>query len=151
MNHHILKLLRGKNMAAITFEGIDDMMKDLKDMEKLLDSGQVDTALKESILPAYNLAKRTAPKDKTGHKGKGKGHMADALPLGRVEKQGKTRSISYGWQKSDSSKHYYAKFVEWGTSNKNYPKQPFLYKSMKKEKTVCLNIFSDRIKGMLKL
>lgn len=139
-------------MAKITFEGIDDMMKDLKDMEKLLDSGEVDSALYDAIQPAYKRAKSTAVKNKKGHIGKyGGGHMADNIPLLPIEKSGKERYISYGWEKSDNSNYYYAKFVEWGTSNKNYPKKPFLYKSMKKERTVCLNIFSERIREMLKL
>ena len=138
-------------MAKITFDGIDDMMKDLKEMAKLLDSGSVDSALYDAIQPAYKRAKSTAAKNKKGHIGKyGDGHMADNIPL-KLVRDGKTRSIEYGWEKSDNSDYYYSKFVEWGTSNKNYPKQPFIYKSMKKEKTVCLNIFSERIREMLKL
>jgi len=136
-------------MAQITFDGIDDMMKDLNDMAKLLDSGQVDTALHEAIRPAYNQAKALAPRDKKSRKG-GRGHMADNIPL-KLAREGKARYIYYGWEKSDNSNYYYAKFVEWGTSSKNYPKQPFLYKSMKKEKNNCLNLFSEKIKGMLKL
>lgn len=139
-------------MAKITFDGIDEMMKDLKDMAKLLDSGAVDSALNDAIQPAYKRAKAIAPKNKKGHIGKyGKGHMADNIPLLPIEKEGKSRYISYGWEKSDNSNYYYAKFVEWGTSNKNYPKQPFIYKSMKREKKVCLNIFSEKIREMLKL
>ena len=135
-------------MARITFEGMDEMMKDLTQMARLLDSGSVDTALHAAIKPAYDRAKATAPKDKK--KKGGRGHMADNIPL-KLDKEGRSRYIVYGWEKSDRSNYYYAKFVEWGTSNANYPKQPFLYKSMKKERQVCLTIFSDRIRDMLKL
>lgn len=137
--------------TRIEFDGIDEIMKDLNQMNKLLESGSIDSILHDAIQPAYRRAKSTAARDKKGHRGRyGKGHMADNIPL-KLVRDGKTRSIEYGWEKSDRSDYYYAKFVEWGTSNKNYPKQPFMYKSLKKEKTVCLTILSDRIKELLKL
>ena len=95
--------------------------------------------------------KKTAPRNKKGHVGKyGDGHMADNIPLKLVRENG-FRSIEYGWEKSDRSDYYYAKFIEWGTSNQNYPKKPFMNKSMSKNKNKCFNVFSERIRKELGL
>ena len=137
--------------ARLDFDGLDAIVHDLGKMNELLNSTMIDDALEEAITPAYETAKKTAPKDKKGHHGKyGEGHMADHIPLILVRDNG-FRSIEYGWEKSDNSDYYYAKFVEWGTSNENYPKQPFLYKSLSKNKVKCFNIFSERIRKELGL
>ena len=105
----------------------------------------------KDIQPAYETAKKTAPRNKKGHIGKyGNGHMADNIPLKLVRENG-LRTIEYGWEKSDNSDYFYAKFVEWGTSNNKYPKQPFINKSMSKNKNKCFNVFSERIRKELGL
>ena len=76
--------------------------------------------------------------------------MADNIPLILVRENG-LRTIEYGWEKSDNSDYFYAKFVEWGTSNNKYPKQPFINKSMSKNKNKCFNVFSERIRKELGL
>lgn len=136
--------------ARLDFDGLDAIVKDLGKMDELLKSDIIDDALMEAIQPAYETAKRTAPRNKKGHRGYGTGHMADNIPL-KLVKENNDRAIEYGWEKSDNSDYYYAKFVEWGTSNNKYPKQPFLNKSMSKNKTKCFNTFSERIRKELGL
>lgn len=137
--------------ARLDFDGIDAIVKELGKMDEMLKSSMVDEALKEAIQPAYQAAKKTAPRNKKGHKGKyGTGHMADNIPLKLVKEDG-MKSIEYGWEKSDNSDYYYAKFVEWGTSNNKYPKKPFLNKSMSKNKNECFNVFSEKIRKELGL
>ena len=137
--------------ARLDFDGLDGIVNDLNKMGEVLDSNMIDDALEEAIRPAYETAKKTAPRNKQGHIGKyGNGHMADNIPLKLVRENG-LRTIEYGWEKSDNSDYYYAKFVEWGTSNQNYPKKPFLNKSMSKNKTKCFNVFSERIRKELGL
>ena len=128
--------------TRMDFDGLDAIVKDLNQMSKILNSSIIDDALEEAIQPAYETAKKTAPRNKKGHIGKyGNGHMADNIPLKLVRENG-LRTIEYGWEKSDNSDYFYAKFVEWGTSNNKYPKQPFINKSMSKNKNKFFNVFS---------
>lgn len=137
--------------ARLDFDGLDAIVNDLNKMSEVLDSNMIDDALEEAIQPAYETAKKTAPRNKKGHIGKyGNGHMADNIPLKLVRENG-FRSIEYGWEKADRSDYYYAKFIEWGTSNQNYPKKPFMNKSMSKNKNKCFNVFSERIRKELGL
>lgn len=136
--------------ARLDFDGLDAIIKDLNKMDDVLQSSIVDDALMEAIKPAYETAKRTAPRNKKGHRGSGNGHMADYIPL-KLVRENDFRAIEYGWEKSDNSNFYYAKFVEWGKSNEKYPKQPFLNKSMSKNKVKCFNVFSERIRKELGL
>ena len=137
--------------TRMDFDGLDAIVKDLNQMSKILNSSIIDDALEEAIQPAYETAKKTAPRNKKGHIGKyGNGHMADNIPLKLVTENG-LKTIEYGWEKSDNSDYFYAKFVEWGTSNNKYPKQPFINKSMSKNKNKCFNVFSERIRKELGL
>lgn len=137
--------------TRLDFDGLDGLIKDLNKMDEVLQSGLIDEALTDAIQPAYQTAKRTAPRNKKGHIGKyGNGHMADNIPL-KLVKDGNTRTIEYGWEKSDRSDYYYAKFVEWGTSNNKYPKQPFLNKSLSKNKKICYEKFAEIIRKRLGL
>ena len=137
--------------ARLDFDGLGAFVNYLNKMNDLLDSNIIDDALEEAIQPAYKDAVRRAPRDKKGHQGKyGNGHMADNIPLKLVRDNG-YRAIEYGWEKSDNSDYYYAKFVEWGTSNGNYPKKPFMNKSMSKNKNQCFNVFSERVRKELGL
>ena len=137
--------------TRLDFDGLDAIVNDLNKMSQVLDSSMIDDALEEAIQPAYETAKKNAPRNKKGHIGKyGDGHMADNIPLKLVRENG-LRTIEYGWEKSDNSDYFYAKFVEWGTSNDKYPKQPFINKSMSKNKNKCFNVFSERIRKELGL
>ena len=137
--------------TRLDFDGLDAIVKDLNKMAKVLNSSMIDDALEEAIQPAYETAKKTAPRNKKGHIGKyGNGHMADNIPLKLVTENG-LKTIEYGWEKSDNSDYFYAKFVEWGTSNNKYPKQPFINKSMSKNKNKCFNVFSERVRKELGL
>ena len=137
--------------ARLDFDGLDAIVNDLNKMNDLLDSNIIDDALEEAIQPAYKDAVRRAPRDKKGHQGKyGNGHMADNIPLKLIRDNG-YRAIEYGWEKSDNSDYYYAKFVEWRTSSGNYPKKPFLNKSMSRNKNQCFNVFSERVRKELGL
>ena len=137
--------------TRLDFDGLDAIVNDLNKMSQVLDSSMIDDALEEAIQPAYENAKKTAPRNKKGHIGKyGDGHMADNIPLKLVRENG-FRTVEYGWEKSDNSDYFYAKFVEWGTSNNKYPKQPFLNKSMSRNKVKCFNVFSERIRKELGL
>ena len=137
--------------TRLDFDGLDAIVNDLNKMSQVLDSSMIDDALEEAIQPAYETAKKNAPRNKKGHIGKyGDGHMADNISLKLVRENG-LRTIEYGWEKSDNSDYFYAKFVEWGTSNNKYPKQPFINKSMSKNKNKCFNVFSERIRKELGL
>ena len=137
--------------TRLDFDGLDAIVNDLNKMAKVLNSSMIDDALEEAIQPAYETARKTAPRNNKGHIGKyGNGHMADNIPLKLVTENG-LKTIEYGWEKSDNSDYYYAKFVEWGTSNNKYPKQPFINKSMSKNKNKCFNVFSERIRKELGL
>lgn len=50
---------------------------------------------------------------------------ADSVPIGKVKVKGTSASAEVGWEKSDTSEHFYVKFVNWGTV-KQSPKE-FIY------------------------
>ena len=56
--------------TRLDFDGLDGLIKDLNKMDEVLQSGLIDEALTDAIQPAYQTAKRTAPRNKKGHIGK---------------------------------------------------------------------------------
>ena len=53
--------------TRMDFDGLDAIVKDLNQMSKILNSSIIDDALEEAIQPAYETAKKTAPRNKKGH------------------------------------------------------------------------------------
>ena len=68
--------------TRLDFDGLDAIVNDLNKMSQVLDSSMIDDALEEAIQPAYETAKKNAPRNKKGHIGKyGDGHMADNISI----------------------------------------------------------------------
>ena len=73
-------------------------------------------------------------------------HMASAIPL-KIKKN----FAEIGWEKSDTSPYFYAKFEEWGTSR--HVPHPFLQPALEKHKDdffeLVQSTFSEMVKSAL--
>lgn len=122
-------------MANMSISGLDELINNCK---KLAGTEIIQNTnkkiLKKVGKSVQNTAKRIAPKSKdpwkSGRKGSRTGqHMADVIPLSGVKNKNNSQYITVGWAKSDNSPYFYAKFIEWGTSEQKA--QPFLFNASK--------------------
>lgn len=138
--------------VKVTTEGIDNIFSELKSMGEKANS-IVDEALEKAIKPIYDETVRLANKSKSKkHISKhGEGHMADEIPKNKEPTVGTNHSYSIGWDKADNSPHFYAKFIEWGTSNPKYPKRPFMQPALDRKQNEAFEIVVQEIKRGLDL
>jgi len=138
--------------VKVRAEGFENLYAKIKEMGNKAEA-VIDTALDKAIEPIYQEVKRLAPYDSSGHKRKyGEGHLKDEIPKNKVTKSGTEHSISVGWEKSDDSKHYYAKFLEWGRSDTSrYRKQPFMQPGYQRKKNKSFEVFEEEMKKGLGL
>lgn len=99
----------------------------LEQVEKLASDDEIAKVNKKIITRSEpvvkNIMKEKMPKSADiSHSGRGFGskssvseHAADAIPIGNIKMQGTVASTSVGWEKSDTSEHFYVKFINWGT------------------------------------
>ena len=52
-------------------------------------------------------------------------HAADSVPVGAVKVRDTVAAAEVGWEKSDTSEHFYVKFINWGTIHQ--PPREFIY------------------------
>lgn len=60
-----------------------------------------------------------------GSKSSVSAHAADSVPIGAIKVKDVGASAEVGWDKSDTSPHFYVKFINWGTIHR--PPQEFIY------------------------
>ena len=86
----------------------------------------------------------------SGRKGSRTGqHMADVIPLSGVKNKNNNQIISVGWTKSDNSPYFYAKFVEWGTSEQKA--NPFLFNASRQHEQELNQIAEKEYNNLLKI
>lgn len=135
--------------VKLDIDGFEEIYAKLKELGASAE-GKVNVALEKAIQPIHQEVERTAPYDRKGHRSKrGEGHLKDSVPVNKVEKNGTLHYISVGWKKGDNSPHFYAKFLEWGTSKMKA--QPFMQPAYKKRKNKAFETFANEIKKGLGL
>lgn len=142
-------------MANMSINGLDELINNCK---KLAGTEIIQNTnkkiLKKVGKSVQTTAKSTAPKSKdpskSGRKGSRTGlHMADVIPLSGVKNKNNSQYITVGWTKSDNSPYFYAKFVEWGTSEQK--PQPFLFNASKQHENELNKTAEKEYNSLLKI
>ena len=99
---------------------------------------------------AKNIAPKSKDPWKSGRKGSRTGrHMADVIPLSGVKNKNNSQYITVGWTQSDTSPYFYAKFVEWGTSEQKA--NPFLFNASRQHEQELNKIAEKEYNNLLKI
>lgn len=142
-------------MAYMEFEGLSDL---IKTAERIATSAEIDKVNKNIIKKCGALTQQAAktkahrsknPKQ-SGRKGSRTGkHMADEIPLSTIKKnKNGGLYIIVGWEKDDTSPYFYAKFEEWGTSQR--PPHPFLATALEQYKKDFSKIAEEEYQRLIK-
>lgn len=142
-------------MAYMEFEGLSDL---IKTVERIATAAEIDRVNKNIIKKCGALTQQSAktkahrsknPKQ-SGRKGSRTGkHMADEIPLSNIKKnKNGGLYIIVGWEKDDTSPYFYAKFEEWGTSQRH--PHPFLATALEQYKKEFSKIAEEEYKRLIK-
>jgi HK97 gp10 family phage protein len=127
--------------SEIELTGVSDIIAKLNTMSVNINK-LVNTALKKSAEPVLEDAKATVVfKDVTG-----KGRAG--LSISNIKTQDGIKYVLVGVDKSDVSKIFYMKMVEFGTVK--MPARPFLSVAFEKNKSNVNQIIKDVLSGGLK-
>lgn len=128
-------------MADIELTGVDEILNKLQQIGTNI-SRLENKALKNAAEPVLEDAKATnAFNDKSGKLRKG-------LKISNVKNKEGTKYILVGVDKSDNSKIFYGKFLEFGTSK--MPAKPFLEPAYEKNKDNIQQTIAETLKEGLK-
>lgn len=141
-------------MAWMEFEGLSEI---IKQAEKIASISEIEKTNKNILKKCGKVvqkeskskARRSKNPMESGRKGSRTGqHMGDNIPLTGVKKKHGNLYIIVGWEKEDNSPYFYAKFEEWGTSQR--PAAPFLNPSVEKHKKEFNKIAEEEYNKLLK-
>lgn len=128
-------------MGEIKLEGVDAILAKLQKIGANV-SKLENKALRNAAEPVLSDAKSTSVfSDNTGN-------LREGLKMSSVKIQDGAKYITVGIDKSDNSKIFYGKFIEFGTSKMSA--RPFLGPAYEKNKNEIENIISSTLKEGLK-
>ncbi|OCA97873.1 HK97-gp10 family putative phage morphogenesis protein [Clostridium beijerinckii] len=128
-------------MADIELTGVDEILNKLQQISTNI-SRLENKALRNAAEPVLEDAKATnAFNDRSGKLRKG-------LKISNIKKLDGTKYVLVGVDKSDNSKIYYGKFLEFGTSKMSA--KPFLQPAYEKNKDTIERIIAETLKEGLK-
>ncbi|MCD8038872.1 MAG: hypothetical protein LUE96_07305 [Lachnospiraceae bacterium] len=116
------------------FQGLEELIKAFEAAASDDDIKAVDKSIVEKSEPVVKsiMASKIPKSTDITKSGRGFGskssvssHAADSVPVGNVKYSGLSASAQVGWEKSDSSEHFYVKFINWGTVYQ--PPREFIY------------------------
>ncbi len=142
-------------MANMSITGLDELINNCKKLagtEIVQNTNKkiLKTVGKSVQSTAKKIAPRSADPWKSGRKGSRTGqHMADVIPLSGVKNKNNSQYITVGWTQSDTSPYFYAKFVEWGTSEQKA--QPFLFNASKQHEDELNKTAEKEYNNLLKI
>lgn len=129
-------------MAKISLEGMQEL---IDKVNKLGEKGE--TIKKNALNKAGDLVKKSmeekAPRSKESKK-----HMADNIDVSKKVKEDGVDFVSVGPTKDDTSKFFYSKFTEFGTSK--IPAQHWAEKSLKENQREINNVIREELERGLK-
>ena len=128
-------------MAEIRMEGVDAIIDKLNAINANVNK-LTNTALKAAAVPILDDAKSTSAfADRTGK-------LRAGLKTSAVKTQGGIKYVLVGIDKGDTSKIFYGKFIEFGTTIK--AARPFLGPAYESNKSKVQEIIKDVLKGGLR-
>lgn len=128
-------------MADIELTGVDEILNKLQQIGTNI-SRLENKALRNAAEPVLEDAKATnAFNDRSGKLRKG-------LKISNIKSIEGTKYVLVGVDKSDNSKIYYGKFLEFGTSK--MPAKPFLQPAYEKNKDIIEKTIAETLKEGLK-
>lgn len=120
--------------VEMEFKGLEELVKafeaaagddDIKEVNgKIVEKGEpiIKRIMSEKMPKSSDMSKSGRG---FGSKSSVSAHAADSVPVGKVKYKGIGASADIGWEKSDSSEHFYVKFINWGTIYQ--PPREFIY------------------------
>ena len=116
------------------FQGLQELVKAFEQAASDSDIEEVNKKIVERSEPVVKkIMSGKIPKSKDiktsgrgfGSKSSVSTHAADSVPIGKVKVKDGGATSSVGWDKSDTSEHFYVKFINWGTIYQ--PPREFIY------------------------
>ena len=129
--------------VKVTTEGVNEIIQSLAKLGNKAEQ-IVDNALIEAIKPIHSEMQKLAPRSRLNKK-----HMADEIPIKKENTEGTVHSVSAGWGKDDNSKHFYSKYVEWGTSKMSA--KPFMQPAIHRKEKQAYEVLINEIEKELEL
>ena len=124
-------------MADIELEGVDEILNKLQQIGNNI-SRLENKALKNAAQPVLDDAKSSNSfNDRSGKLRKG-------LKISNIKNKEGVKYVLVGVDKSDNSKMYYGKFLEFGTSK--ISARPFMQPAYEKNKDNILKTIADTLK-----
>lgn len=124
-------------MAEIRLDGVDNIIARLNAINANV-SRLTNTALKAAAEPVLQDAKATSEfHDRTGN-------LREGLKISGVKTKDGVKYVLVGVGKSDNSKIFYGKFLEFGTSK--IPARPFLGPAYERHKNEVLEIMKNKLR-----
>lgn len=113
-------------------------------------------ALRSGATVLQEAIKMRAPRSTQSRSAGGKGntwrtgeHFADHIGVSKVRSMGGTKYILVGVEKTDNSKYFYAKFIEFGTSKMTA--RPFMEPAANESHEAIVTAMADVVRAELKL
>ena len=127
--------------SEVTLKGMDAIINKLYSINANVNKLS-NQALKKAGEPVLVEAKSLAPIMS--------GNLKDGLKISGIKTKAGIKYVLVGIDRGDISPIFYGKFVEYGTSNGNYPRQPFLAPAYESKKGEATRIIAEVLKGGLK-
>lgn len=123
-------------MAGMDLSGMEELFNRLEGMANA--TTIINKALKAAAIPVLADAKSTSMfTDRTGK-------LRRNLKIGTVKTKNDVKYIEIGISKSDNSKAFYGKMIEWGTSKKSA--RPFLQPALERNKDAVKEIIKEELR-----
>lgn len=123
-------------MAGMDLSGMEELFNRLEGMANA--TTIINKALKAAAIPVLADAKSTSMfTDRTGK-------LRRSLKIGTVKTKNDVKYIEIGISKSDNSKAFYGKMIEWGTSKKSA--RPFLQPALERNKDAVKEIIKEELR-----
>ena len=127
-------------MAEITMDGMDELLSKLEQLGKKASTIE-NSALKAGAQPILDDAKSTtAFHDRSGN-------LREGLKISGVKTKDGIKYVLVGIDKSDNSKIFYGKFIEFGTSKMSA--RPFLQPALERKEREAMEIIRQKLKEAL--
>jgi phage protein, HK97 gp10 family len=132
-------LVRAFEKAASEYEIAETNKKIIKRSQPI-----VKKIMQKKIPKSTNMSKSGR---NWGTRGGVSAHAADSIPVGGIRTRGTSVSTDIGWKKSDTSEHFYVKFINWGTIYQ--PPREFIFSSGREADGELLKIAEEEYQAFM--